>query len=66
VADICAPDVVCDRFWAFDSIVALVQARSLIAAFEVTGERGPEVASRVVAPLPAHVEALVRGASPTP
>ena len=66
VADICPPDVVCDRLWAFDSIVALVRARSLIAAYEVTGRGGPEVASRVVAPLPAHVEALVRGESPTP
>jgi hypothetical protein len=65
VADICPPEVVCDRVWAFDSIVALVRARS-IAAYEVTGVRGPEVASRVVAPLPAHIEALVQGALPTP
>jgi hypothetical protein len=66
VADICPPDVVCDRLWAFDSIVAFVRAGTLIAAYEVTGVRGPEVASRVVAPLPAHIEALVLGASPTP
>ena len=66
VADICPPEVVCDRFWAFDSIVVFVRSGTLIAAYEVTGVRGPEVASRVVAPLPAHIETLVRGASPTP
>jgi hypothetical protein len=66
VADICPPDVACDRFWAFHSIVALVRARSLIAAYEVTGVRGPQDASRVVAPLPPHIEALIQGASPTP
>jgi len=66
VADICPPEMVCDRVWAFDSIVAFVRDRSLIAAYEVTGTRGPEVASRVVGPLSAHIEALIRGASATP
>ena len=36
VADICPPEVVCDRLWAFDSIVAFVRAGSLIAAYKVT------------------------------
>jgi hypothetical protein len=66
VADICPPEVTSDRVWAFDSIVAFVRAGSLMAAYEVTGVRGPEVASRVVAPLPEHIEALIRDVSPTP
>lgn len=65
IADVCPPDVLCDRLWAFDSFVVLIQAGSVLAAYEVTGVSGPEAVRPVAGPLPPHIVALVRGAEGT-
>jgi hypothetical protein len=66
VADSCPPDSMCDRMWAFDSIVALARGGRLVGAYEVTGASGPEVVRGAVAVLPRHIDELVRATAATP
>jgi hypothetical protein len=66
VADVCPPDVMCDRLWAFDSIVALGRTGRVVAAYEVTGERGPEIVRDAVASVPPHIEKLVQATAARP
>lgn len=65
VADLCAPDVLCDRVWPFHSIVALAGDCSLLAAFEVTGESRPRAGRRAreIGSVPPHIEVLILNAS---
>lgn len=65
VADVCAPDVLCDRRYPFDSIVVLVPpagASWAQLAVKVVGIDGPERVEPRTGALPQHVEAHL----PTP
>lgn len=62
VADTCPPDAVCDRMYAFDSIVVLVPQRGSTdepLILWVQGKAGPELVKVWRGALPAHIEALV-------
>lgn len=71
VDDICAPDVMCDRMFPFDSIVVFVTAGGDTTgwyAYHVVGTDAgvPEKAERWQDQIPSHIEARIRAALATP
>lgn len=71
VDDICAPEVMCDRMFAFDSIVVFVTAGGDTTgwyAYQVVGldAKVPTQAERWQDEIPAHIVDRIRAALPTP